>query len=165
MVLRLDLDYECYDFVKWWATCDPDGEYDWGDMTLPHLDIRGADVLEEPDFFDEYPALNHFFAVLLLKLKLPVDIRNLKIARKIFALRRLPFDLGELIEPVVVRSPLSTPLQKQSPASLFKTERTLLGYICVLGETLSQTNRYFMCCLFDPDQALAEKPESYTHGA
>ncbi|KAL7951492.1 hypothetical protein V8C42DRAFT_304228 [Trichoderma barbatum] len=28
VMLRLDLDQECYDFVKWWATCGPDGDYD-----------------------------------------------------------------------------------------------------------------------------------------
>jgi hypothetical protein len=28
IMLRLDLDQECYDFVKWWVTCDPDGNYD-----------------------------------------------------------------------------------------------------------------------------------------
>ncbi|KAH6995482.1 hypothetical protein BKA56DRAFT_608795 [Ilyonectria sp. MPI-CAGE-AT-0026] len=134
MMLRSYLDQECYDLVKWWASCDLDGEYDWGDMTLPQLDIRGAGVFEEPDFFDEYLVLNHAFDVLLLKLKLLVEIRDLKIVRKILTLRRLPFDLVELIEPVMVRSPLSTRLQKQSPVSLFKPERALQGHVRMLSE-------------------------------
>ncbi|KAH8736635.1 hypothetical protein BGZ61DRAFT_527566 [Ilyonectria robusta] len=172
MMLRSYLDQECYDFVKWWASRDLDSEYDWGDMALPHLDIRGAGVFEEPEFFSQYLALNHAFDVLLLKLKLLVDIRNLKIVRKILILRRLPFDLGELIEPVIVRSPLSTRLQKQSPVSLFKPGRALLGHVRMLSETLRQTNRYFIFRLFDPDQALAEnisilplrKPRTWVSG-
>ncbi|KAJ4224928.1 hypothetical protein NW757_014307 [Fusarium falciforme] len=113
MMLRLDLDQECYDFVKWWATCDPDGHYDWGDMTLPHLNIRGADVLENADFFgDKYPALNHVVAILMLKLKLLVDIRNLKLTRKILASRRLSHDLWESIELSVAHSSLSAKIQR-----------------------------------------------------
>ncbi|KAH7155783.1 hypothetical protein B0J13DRAFT_469917 [Dactylonectria estremocensis] len=165
MMLRLDLDQECYDFVKWWATCDPDGHYDFGDMTLPHLNLRGADVLEEPDFFGIYPKLNHLVAILLLKLKLLVDIRNLKVTRKILALRRLPFDLGELIEPAVVRSPLSAKLRKQSPESLSRTETTLLNQIRLLGAAIREANQSFMFCLFEPDEALCEKPEAYSLGS
>lgn len=83
LMLRLDLDQECYDFVEWWATYDADGLYDWGDMTLPHLDISGADVLESPSFILRSPSLSHAVAIVLLKLKLFVDIRNIKITRKI----------------------------------------------------------------------------------
>lgn len=130
-MLRLDLDQECYDFVKWWATCDPDGRYDWGDMTLPHLNIRGADVLEKPDFLiGKFRALNYVVAVLLLKLKLLVDILNLKVTRKILAHRLLPAELWQPIELAVVRSPLSAKLfQKQDPASLVKTEMMLLNQV------------------------------------
>ncbi|KAM5343752.1 hypothetical protein ACJ41O_012289 [Fusarium nematophilum] len=165
MMLRLDLDQECYDFVKWWATCDPDGHYDWGDMTLPHLNIHGADVLEEPGFFGEYPDLNHGVALLLLKLKLLVDIRNLKITRKILASRRLPFDLWGLIEPLVVRSPLSASLQRESPKSLCGIETKLLNQTRQLGATVVKANNSFMFHLFDPDEALCERPEAYSTGS
>ena len=83
-MLRLDLDQECHDFVKWWSTCDPDGQYDWGDMSLPYLDISGADVFEDPGFATgRFPELNHIVAILMLKFKLLLDIRNLKVARKV----------------------------------------------------------------------------------
>lgn len=35
---------ECFDFVKWWMTVDPDGHYDWGNSSLPYLNIHGADM-------------------------------------------------------------------------------------------------------------------------
>ncbi|RSM04495.1 hypothetical protein CEP52_006842 [Fusarium oligoseptatum] len=166
LMLRLDLDQECYDFIKWWTTCDPNGDYDWGDMTLPHLDIHGADVLEDVGFFDEkYPALCHVAAILLLKLKLLVDIRNLKMTRKILALRHLPHDLWRPIELSVIRSPLSLKLQKESPESLLKTEKKLLGQARQLGAIVVKANNNFMHCLFDPDDALREPPNGYSPGS
>ena len=164
IMLRLDLDQECYDFVKWWATCDPDGNYDWGDMTLPYLDICGANVFEDPGFLlGNFPALNHIIAVLMLKLKLLVDIRNLKVTRKILR-NRLPLELWELIELGVVRSPLSVQLQKEPAASLSKTEQTLVGQTRQLGAALVKANHGFMFDLFEPDEALSAKPEAYSRG-
>lgn len=165
MMLRLDLDQECYDFIKWWATCDPDGQYDWGDMTIPHLDIRGADVFEDPDYFHRFSALNHIVAILLLKLKLLVDIRSLKVTRKVLAARLLPLDLWESIEMPVVRSPLSTKLQKESSQSLSRTEEKLLNQTRLLGASLREVNNNFLFFLFDPDEALCEKPEAYSIGS
>ncbi|KAI1395490.1 hypothetical protein F4819DRAFT_478315 [Hypoxylon fuscum] len=46
VMLRLGKDQECYDFVKWHHTCDPDGTYDWSDPDLPYLDVKDADVIE-----------------------------------------------------------------------------------------------------------------------
>ncbi|RSL51986.1 hypothetical protein CEP53_008248 [Fusarium sp. AF-6] len=166
LMLRLDLDQECYDFVKSWTTCDPDGDYDWGDMTLPHLDIHGADVLEDVGFFyEKYPALCHVAAILLLKLKLLVDIRNLKMTRKILAIRNLPHDLWRPIELSVIRSPLSLKLQKESHESLLKTEKKLLGQARQLGAIVVKANNNFMHCLFDPDDALREPPTEYSPGS
>ncbi|KAI0394857.1 hypothetical protein F5Y17DRAFT_231022 [Xylariaceae sp. FL0594] len=121
VMLRLDLDQECYDFVKWWATCDPDGNYDWGDMSLPYLDLRNADVFEDPSFLlGRFPNLNHLVSVLLLKLKLLVDLINLKRTRKLLLGRRLPPELRDEIESFVIRSPLSKRLQRETPESLSK---------------------------------------------
>ncbi|KAI0908026.1 hypothetical protein F4823DRAFT_600892 [Ustulina deusta] len=166
IMLRLDLDQECYDFMKWWATCDPDGTYDWGDMTLPYLDIRGADVLEDPGFLlDKYSELNYVVALLLLKLKLLVDVRNLKVTRKIIAQHHLPFELRDQIEREVVRSPLSAKLQKESPKALVKTELKLMNHIGQIGAALVEVNDNFLFHLFEPAEALSDEPTSYTRGS
>ncbi|KAI1437245.1 hypothetical protein GGR50DRAFT_692530 [Xylaria sp. CBS 124048] len=165
-MLRLDLDQEAYDFVKWWATCDPDGRYDWGDMTLPYLNIRGADVFEDPDLcLGKHPALNFLVALLILKLKLVVDIRNVKISRKVFAQRPLPLELRDQIEQNLVRSPLSAKLYKESYASLLKTEMVLLDHICEIGTAIAKTNSHFMYTLFDPEEALRDNPGAYSLGS
>ncbi|EHK19975.1 uncharacterized protein TRIVIDRAFT_47985 [Trichoderma virens Gv29-8] len=166
VMLRLDLDQECYDFVKWWATCDPDGTYDWGDMTLPYLNLHGADVFEDLGFLlGDYPDLNHLVAILLLKMKLLVDIHNLKIARRILSRSHLPFELRDKIELAVVRSPLSTKLQKEATESLSQTESTLLNHIRRLGAAIVEANGNFMFNLFDPDEALCCWPEAYSTGS
>ncbi|KAH0524055.1 hypothetical protein TsFJ059_008974 [Trichoderma semiorbis] len=166
LMLRLDLDQECYDFVKWWATCDPDGRYDWGNMDLPHLDLHGADVFEKPDFLlVKHSDLNSLVALLLLNLKLLVDIHKLKITRKILSRTRLPTELRNKIELAVIRSPLSTKLQKEAPGSLLQTESTLMNHIRLLGAALNETNGQFMFNLFDPDEALCSRPEAYSRGS
>ncbi|KAH6689800.1 hypothetical protein F5X68DRAFT_230407 [Plectosphaerella plurivora] len=98
-MLRLYQDQECYDFIKWWATCDPDGKYNWSDVTLPHLNLRGADIFEDPDFLmTGLPGINHLVAILLLKLKLLIDVRKILAHRK-----------GAPLAPL--RSPISVKLQ------------------------------------------------------
>lgn len=165
-MLRLDLDQECYDFIKWWATCDPDGTYNWGDETLPYLNIHGADVLEDPSFFlHKFSDLNFLVALLILNLKLLVDIRNLKITRKIFSRRHLPTELRDQIEQNVVRSPLSVELQKEPYASLIKTEIKLLNHIRKIGATIVEVNQNFVFNLFEPEEALCDSPGAYSAGS
>ena len=77
LMLRLGREQECYDFLKWWATANRNGRYDWGDLTLPHLNIRGADAFEpiEPFFLDEgCLSLSQLACLTLLKLRLYMDL-------------------------------------------------------------------------------------------
>ena len=47
LLLRLDRDQECYDFAKWYETVGRRGDYDWGNMDLGFLDLKGEDAFEE----------------------------------------------------------------------------------------------------------------------
>ncbi|KAK5954616.1 hypothetical protein OHC33_004338 [Knufia fluminis] len=126
LMLQLDQDQECYDFVKWYQTEGQRGDYDWGDMSLPFLNIRDASVWESADYLDRrFLSINHVSAIHLLKLKLLIDIRNLKIARKAPP-KNVPNELVENIELAVIRSPLSIALVKQNEEELLRTEDTLL---------------------------------------
>ncbi|EME38365.1 hypothetical protein DOTSEDRAFT_57478 [Dothistroma septosporum NZE10] len=42
------IDQEAFDFMKWHATAGSDSHYDWGNMDLPFLNLRGENV-PEPD--------------------------------------------------------------------------------------------------------------------
>jgi hypothetical protein len=74
LLLRLGREQECYNFIKWWATADPNGTYDWGDVTLPYLDIRGADTFEPVTAFSKGTNLSHLVSLTLLKLRLYFDL-------------------------------------------------------------------------------------------
>ncbi|EGX93697.1 Zinc finger domain-containing protein, MYND-type [Cordyceps militaris CM01] len=165
MMLRLDRDQECYDFAKWWATCDPDGRYDWGDMSLPYLSTRNADVFERPDFFSSYPSINGVSAILLLKLKLLVDIRNIRVARKIFAQRSTPLDICRLIERELIRSPLSKRFLEDSSQTLIQLECKLIRHARELGATLIKANEHYVPALLEPDGALSHTPAAYSPGS
>ncbi|CAH0003658.1 unnamed protein product [Clonostachys byssicola] len=154
IMLRLDIDQECYDFVKWWATNGADAG--WGDLTLPHLDIRGADASEQPEFLlGEDTPLSFVVAVLLLKLKLLIDVLNTKVTRKVLSRRSLPIKLRAQIERAVVRSPLSANLCSRSYKTLSGIEQWLLPQVRKLGINITERDPRFMSDLFDPDEALA----------
>eukprot|EP01032_Pedospumella_encystans_P007763 gene7763-9271_t len=63
---------DCYDFVKWWYTCDPDGRYDWANTSLPYLNISGADMLEPlyPQLVGKYGDLHFSVGVAVIKMLL-----------------------------------------------------------------------------------------------
>ncbi|KAM7193946.1 hypothetical protein V8F20_008216 [Naviculisporaceae sp. PSN 640] len=78
LMMRLGQEQRCYDFLKWWATCDPNGTYDWGDMSLPYLNIRNADVFEPiDDFRSGGLSLPQLAILTLLKLSLGLDLEYL----------------------------------------------------------------------------------------
>ncbi|KAK4134650.1 hypothetical protein BT67DRAFT_357609, partial [Trichocladium antarcticum] len=73
LMLRLGREQECYDFLKWWATVD--GDYDWGNMELPYLNIRGADVFEPLGMCRPSAlSLSQLVMLTLLKLRLRLDL-------------------------------------------------------------------------------------------
>jgi hypothetical protein len=70
LYLRLHRDQECYDFVKWYATEGSRGDYNWGDMDLPFLNLVGEDVMEEPQVFTgRWADAAHMIAVTLIKVR------------------------------------------------------------------------------------------------
>ncbi|KAJ3578581.1 hypothetical protein NPX13_g1981 [Xylaria arbuscula] len=167
VMLRLDLDQECYEFVKWWAFQDQCSAYDCDDgNSLYYYNAYGADALESPGcIVRRSPCLEHLDALLVLKLKLLVDIRSIKITRKLLARRQLPFELRVLIERDVVRSPISLKFLKEPQESLRKTEQTLLIHARRLGKTIMTANKHFMPILFDPDEALGSEFPMYSPGS
>jgi hypothetical protein len=79
LLLRLGKDQESYDFVKWYATAGQASDYDWGDMSLPFLNVANADVFEPVDYMcRKYLNLSHTVAVTLLKIKVLLDLKDLQ---------------------------------------------------------------------------------------
>ncbi|OQE40064.1 hypothetical protein PENCOP_c006G02084 [Penicillium coprophilum] len=83
VMIRLKKDQECYLFLKWWATSANDPRWDWGDETLPYLDIKNTNPLEPIDafinenpsepcfmFLHRRPHLSHTVVLALIRVKL-----------------------------------------------------------------------------------------------
>jgi hypothetical protein len=102
--------------------------------------------------------------MMLLPLKQLVDIRNLKVTRKVLAQRSIALDIAEIIEPDVLRSPLSPQFLRATPESLGKFEKQLIQDARTAGASLA-TNRHFMTVLFDPERALPSTPKRYSYGS
>lgn len=76
LYLKLNREQECYDFIKWWATCD-DISYDWGDMSLPYLNIKDADIYEQLDekFFKKFD-IQYLIALFLIKIRIYISLQE-----------------------------------------------------------------------------------------
>lgn len=76
LLLRMGRDQECYDFIKWHATMGADDHYDWGDMSLPFLNVRDADVFEDVNYLcGRWGNLSHVVAATLLKIRLLLALK------------------------------------------------------------------------------------------
>ncbi|KAL6707006.1 hypothetical protein ACN47E_004956 [Coniothyrium glycines] len=165
LMLRLNQDQQAYDFIKWYET-EPDEHYDWGDMSLPFLNTRDADVLEEPThLLGKYAPINFQVAVLLLKFKMLVDIRQILITRKVTK-GRLPTELSKLIAEDALQSPLSSCFLNKSHLELIRTEKRIVSHCMKLGAAIVQENQHFVALLLEPDEeVLSHRPEMYSRGS
>lgn len=168
MMLQLDQDQECYDFIKWYATTGQDSHYDWGDMDLPFLDVKNADVYEDPSYVaGKYGDPHYIAALVLLKLKLLLDNINVRLVRKVVAAaaKPLPQELRNSIETAVVRSPLSTQLHKKSSLELVAMELKLVRHVRILGAKLGEANDSVIHGLLRPEPWLGKLPNMYSPGS
>lgn len=119
--------------------------------TMPSLLLRLERDQECWKFVGCRPrSLDRMSACLLLKLKHLVDMCHLKIARQILTLRHIPFDIGELIEAALIRSPQSARLRNESPERVREAEKMLVNSIRQVGTTLHEMDDEYMSSLFDP---------------
>lgn len=165
LLLRLGRDQECYDFIKWWETTDHD-DYDWGDTELSLLGVKNADVTEEPDFLlHRCGSLGFLASVILLKLKMLIDIRNIKVVRKVVT-GRLPIELWREIERSAVTRPLSHRYLGRPYGDLVKAEGKLVLQCRAMGIAIIQTNKFFTSELLSPSRATFNAaPGPYSEGS
>lgn len=124
------------------------------DTTLPHLDLHGADVFEDPDFLMVgLPGLHHRFAILLLKPNLLVDVRKIL---------RHHFDGSPL---GTLRSPISAGLREKDEQSLAAIQNALVVQIIQLVAVINTTNKHCMAELANPHKAFISMPENYMMGS
>ncbi|KAI1264645.1 hypothetical protein F5Y18DRAFT_389597 [Xylariaceae sp. FL1019] len=137
VMLRLDRDQEAFESVLWWKL----------DSGL-QPDIYSTPVFDEHTM--TFMELDSLACMLLLKLKLVVDINNLKIARKAIGPYGLPTELRDQIEEYIIRSPLSLKTQRQNTEFLYEMGAKLLKHICILGSKIDEFNPGFIANLLRP---------------
>ncbi|KAJ5730181.1 uncharacterized protein N7483_004689 [Penicillium malachiteum] len=146
LMLRLNKDQRCYDFIKWWATDRPG--YDWGDTDLPYLDINGANPFESVNqHVGAFVVLSPTVSLTLLKIKLLLDL--MKIGHSTSTVGpKVPREILNLIQTSIPQGPLK-----------------LKGQIDQLYEKTDAANAYFWPHLVNPGHDLGDRPAAYSMGS
>ncbi|KAF6830126.1 MYND finger [Colletotrichum plurivorum] len=168
LLLRLGRDQEAYDFLKWWATTGNEGDYDWGDMSHPHLNLKGENAFEKVEgFFDSrYGSLNHKLVATLLKIRLWLELRDVRNAD--IALRdALPRELLDMIKTRVVRSDVVARRQDliEHTDRAGPEMRALQKQIRTMINAVRLNNEFMLPRLFAPNVDWNRSPQSYSMGS
>lgn len=167
LLLRLGRDQDCYDFVKWYAQVRSD--YDWGDMDLPYLDVKDADVLENVErFIRAYSPVCETVAVTLIKIRLFLELRTLKDSQMIG--EKVPREILDNVQDQLLSHALKIhPLKKQileADDEDYKDRIASIKYhIFQLHEAVRKANRYFWPALLEPGKHLTAPPSPYSSGS
>ncbi|KAL1968778.1 hypothetical protein VTN77DRAFT_1139 [Rasamsonia byssochlamydoides] len=167
VMLRLNKDQECYDFVKWWNAMGSESDYDWGNMELPYLDIKNADAFEPVDYlWSDFPDLSRMVAITLLKIKLLLDVIALENSAATVG-KKVPPEILDAIQPHVARSPIiagnKAILERKDHRAAIIDK--LGAQVDRLYKAVDKTNRYFWPSLLKPGRHLTARPEAYSRGS
>ena len=166
LLLRLGRDQQCYDFMKWWATCDRDDYYDCGDTSPPYLSYVNSDAFESSGFLNNggLPNLSHVASMTLLKIKLLLELRHLRYST--FLASKLPQELVNTVRYFLITSDIIS--KDDNIMSLAKVEdltRTLFFQIKSLFADVTKANKYFWRALVNPGAHSSAWPECYQAGS
>lgn len=154
LLLRLNREQECYDFVKWYATTGQKNGYVWEDIQQPYLDVTDANYLEPVDIFIGEPLqFCHAVVVMLVKIRLLSNFKNLR--DSMFLYETLPTEIADKIRKMIVSSTVTKMkgfVCGEDQKSLIKTLELQLEQ---LHAALNSSNKYFWPGLLRPDAYLA----------
>lgn len=164
LYLRLGQDQEAYDFCKWYVTEGSRSDYDWGDMDMPFLSVKNADVFEDVDEFDgKYPELGRTIPVILVKIRLLLDIEALHNSAAISD--KVPRKVLDQVREALVTNIVSK--EKNIMEAIDQTARIkdLESHIDTLYNTIDRTCPDFWPALLDPEPHLRARPSFYSPGS
>lgn len=169
LLLRLNLDLECYDFIKWWCTTGQDSHYDWGNMDLGYSDIQNADAFEPVSgLVHRFSDLGMMNTLSLLKIRLLLDLVALTNSTDIPALQVIPPEIFDTIRSHVPRSPIVS----QNRALLQRYDHTadireLEAQVSQLYAHIHKANPHCWGILLYPGFLLEkeERPGAYSPGS
>ncbi|MCJ1321735.1 hypothetical protein MMC15_007080 [Xylographa vitiligo] len=161
--LRLGNDQQCYDFCKWWATTGQEGDYDWGNMENPYLNVKDADILEPPleNMLDAYD-LGHSVAITLLKIRLLLDVRALQNSSTIGT--KVPQEILDSLRGQLVSSVVAGKKSIMDSIDRVPLIQNLERQVQDLYMGVKKANKYFWPALLDPGKHIRAQPEAFSHG-
>lgn len=168
LMLRLDRDQECYDFIKWWQVFSGNSPYNRENTDFPYLNIKSADIFEPVEqFCGRFTNLSHLTCLCLLKIKLLFDVTRLEQSAASLG-PIIPREILDLIQSSVPQSPAV----RTSNDIIFGDSDIretmivkLMMQIDVIFNAVKEANEYFWPALIDPDINLTEEPEYYSAGS
>ncbi|KOS38461.1 hypothetical protein ACN38_g10722 [Penicillium nordicum] len=157
LMIRLQQDQECYDFLKWWATTGRNHHYDWGNTNLPYLDVKNANPLEPVDMFRGNSNLPHIVSLTLVKIKvLQAILTGMRSADE-----SITHMLGLRPKPSTIAKNTNIANCQDAPLEGAK----LKAQIRALYESVKKLNPHFWPALMDPGEHLAAKPTMFRIGS
>lgn len=168
LMLRLNKDQECYDFMKWWTVISDDDHYDWGDTELPYLDIKNADVFEPVDpFLGQFRGLASNVPLILLKIKLLFDLARLEeSAASLSTKRNVPREIVDQIQSSIPQSPaVAANREMMDGGARLAAIKNLKTQIDTLYNEINKTNKHFWPALMNPHRHLTARPEAFSAGS
>jgi MYND finger len=167
VMLRLNKDQECYDFIKWWTMTAEEGDYDFGDTDIPYMDLRNANAFESVQYYvsREFADLSHSVSLALLKIKLLLDLKALQHSATAVG-TKVPSEILGAIQSHIPRSPIVTGnkeiMQRGDHSAAI---HDLAAQIDALYRMVKKMNRRFWPRLVDPGQHLTARPEYFSSGS
>ncbi len=158
LLLRLGREQECYDFLKWWAVVknkDRNGTYALDDVTLPYLDIRGANAFEPIGVFCSGGlSLSHLANLTLLKLRMCLDLDA--------AIKEIDHVDPDQVLGTLVRAELP---RFYGHGDVMVTAGTLRDQYHRLCRAVNDANPYFWEVLVDETEEPPSRPQSCVRGS
>ena len=164
LMLRLDRDQDCYDFVHWFHNFGKSFHWILDRMKLPSGSSARADVWEPvTDFCGRRRNFGHRVALVLLKIKMMLDLIALQNCAIIS--RKLPPEILALIRTHIPRSPVIANDRRLVVANHHSTDmRILKSQIGALYETIEQANERFWPALLEPGENLTVRVQHSRYG-
>ena len=168
LMLRLNKDQECYDFIKWWVVVSQNPHYDWGDNSLPYLDIKNADIFEPVDrFCGHFRAASYFSSLTLLKIKLLLDRTRLEQSYSSLG-TSVPREILDIIQSSVPHSPAvraKHDIMNGECDTRSNMVQRLKAQVDTLYKEVHRANKHFWLALINLSNDLTGLPSAYSPGS
>ncbi|KAI9720085.1 MAG: hypothetical protein M1828_005813 [Chrysothrix sp. TS-e1954] len=163
--LRLGYDQQAYDFMKGYFTRGDDPEQSQPYEEEPDLSIQGADAFEDPDvWMHQSFDLIHKSAVMLIKLRLLRDLRNLQHWTDSRPQSKIPQEICDEISKYLVGNVVSSRIDIISQGDQSKRITQIQTQVDQLYRSVNDYNKYFWPALVEPKVDLETRAPSHRSG-